>query len=226
MRILVIEDDRRLADVIQRGLVEDGYDVDLQLDGDGGQWAALSTPHDAIVLDVMLPGIDGFTVCRNLRSQGVRTPILMLTARDTVDDTVEGLESGADDYMRKPFAFRELRARIHALTRRGSDQAMTPRVVFGNLSLDSDRREVIHSGTRISLTNREFGILSYLMQHPGKVLTRIMIEDHVWGHAYPGLSNTVDVHIRRLRSKLDRPEEPSPIETVRGVGYRLRTDRM
>jgi DNA-binding response OmpR family regulator len=220
MRVLIVEDDRRLADVLRRGLEEESYTVDLSWDGDEAIELAGMTSYDAILLDVMLPGQDGLAVCRKLRSSGITAPILMLTARDTVDDTVAGLEAGADDYLTKPFAFRELRARLHTVMRRSGTLPSTV-LELGDLVLDVATREARQNGREIALTTREYQILSYLMRNHGRVLTRTMIEDHVWGYAQRGFSNTVDVHIRRLRSKLDRPGEPSIIETVRGAGYRL-----
>jgi DNA-binding response OmpR family regulator len=220
MRVLVVEDDRRLADVLQRGLEEEGYSVELCGNGADAVLAATVNSYDAIVLDIMLPGKDGLTVCRDLRLAGVKTPVLMLTARDTVDDVVAGLEAGADDYLKKPFAFRELRARLQSLLRRVADAA-SPEMVVGVLVLDTARRDVRVRGQRVSLTNREYQVLEYLVYNRGRLLTRNMIEEHVWGYDYEGLSNTVDVHITRLRRKLDRPDQPSLIETVRGAGYRL-----
>jgi two-component system OmpR family response regulator len=223
MRVLVVEDDRNLSDVLRRGLTEDGYAVDVCEDGERAVYQAATGDYDGIVLDIMLPGKDGLAVCRELRAAGTTTPILMLTARDTVDDTVTGLEAGADDYLRKPFAFRELRARLQAILRRPAGAASSE-LRAGDLVLDISRREARQGDRRIFLTNREFQILEYLMRNPGRTLTRMMIEDHVWGHNYPGLSNTVDVHVKRLRGKIDRPGDSSIVETVRGMGYRLSTE--
>jgi two-component system OmpR family response regulator len=222
VRVLVVEDDRALRAVLTRGLTEEGYAVDVSGDGDMAEMQAQNVEYDGIVLDIMLPGKNGLDVCRELRRNGIMTPILMLTARDTVDDAVAGFDAGADDYLRKPFAFRELRARLQAIIRRPSGTA-SPQIQVGDLALNVAKREVRKRGQTISLTNREHQILEYLMANPGRVLTRMMIEDHVWGHDYPGLSNTVDVHIRRLRQKLDSADVPSVIETVRGAGYRLRS---
>jgi DNA-binding response OmpR family regulator len=221
MRVLIVEDDRRLADVLRRGLEEEGHTVDLCFDGDTAASQGRAREYDAILLDIMLPGKDGYQVARELRAAGVDTPILMLTARDTVDDAVTGLEAGADDYLRKPFAFRELRARLQTIRRRTGTSTM---LRVGGLRLDMARREARVAGRAISLTNREYEVLAYLMQNPGRVLTRIMIEDHVWGNTFPGLSNTVDVHIKRLRQKLDETGDRSRIETIRGAGYRLRAE--
>jgi YD repeat-containing protein len=220
MRILVVEDDRRLADVLRRGLSEEGYAVDLCANGDDALLQAAMTAYDAIVLDLMLPGKDGMAVCRELRAAGIKTPLLMLTARDALDDVVTGLQAGADDYLTKPFAFRELSARLQSLIRRAAGAA-SPQLQVGDLVLDLGSREVRRAGQRIALTNREYQVLEYLMHNRGRVVSRTMIEEHVWGYDYDGFSNTVDVHITRLRRKLDRPGEPSLIETLRGAGYRL-----
>lgn len=220
MRLLVVEDDPGLSDVLWRGLSEEGFTVDLCGRGDEAVLLAELTQYDGIILDVMLPGKSGIQVCRELRSTGARTPVLMLTARDTVDDVVSGLEAGADDYLVKPFAFRELRARLQAILRRGDGMA-TPLVTIGAVTLDLAKHEVRRGEERIPLTNREFQVFTYLAQNRGRVLTRLMIEDSVWGSMYAGLSNTVDVQIKRLRAKLDVPGHPSIIETVRGAGYRL-----
>jgi len=220
MRVLVVEDDRRLADVLRRGLTEEGYNVDLCDSGDDAVLQASFNGYDAIVLDIMLPGKDGLAVSRELRAADIKTPILMLTARDTLDDVVLGLEAGADEYLKKPFAFRELRARLQTLMRRAAGAA-TPQLQAGDLVLDTSSRDVHRNGVRIPLTNREYQLLEYLMYNQGRVLSRSMIEEHVWGYDYEGFSNTVDVHITRLRRKLDVPGEPSTIETIRGAGYRL-----
>jgi YD repeat-containing protein len=220
MRILVVEDDSRLADVLRRGLSEEGYAVDLCANGDDALLQAAMTAYDAIVLDLMLPGKDGMAVCRELRAAGIKTPLLMLTARDALDDVVTGLQAGADDYLTKPFAFRELSARLQSLIRRAAGAA-SPQLQVGDLVLDLGSREVRRAGQRIALTNREYQVLEYLMHNRGRVVSRTMIEEHVWGYDYDGFSNTVDVHITRLRRKLDRPGEPSLIETLRGAGYRL-----
>jgi DNA-binding response OmpR family regulator len=216
----VLEDDRHLADVLRRGPAEDGYLVDVCSDGTEAAARLRGANYDAAVLDVMLPGKSGLEVCREARLAGVTTPILMLTARDTVDDIVSGLEAGADDYLRKPFAFRELRARLQSITRR-SPGVSPSRWQVGDLVLEAASREIRRGDQRIALTNREYQVLAYLAQHPGRILTRTMIFDHVWGNSYGPVSNAVDVHIKRLREKLDEPGQPSLIETIRSVGYRL-----
>jgi DNA-binding response OmpR family regulator len=221
MHLLVVEDDSQLADVVRRGLVRDGQSVDVCANGDDAVLQAELRTYDGIILDLMLPGRNGLDVCRQLRNDGVTTPILILTARDTVDDVVAGLEAGADDYLTKPFAFRELRARLQSIMRRAAGAASS-QLQAGDLVLDVATQEVKRAGRRVPLTTREYQVLEYLMYNQGKVLSRGMLEEHVWGYDYDGISNTVDVHIRRLRSKLDRPDEPSIIETVRGAGYRLR----
>jgi DNA-binding response OmpR family regulator len=221
MKVLIVEDDPQLADVVRRGLLRDGHVADVCDNGDDALLQAQFCHYDGIVLDIMLPGTNGLEVCRRLRADGLTTPILLLTARDTVDDVVEGLEAGADDYLTKPFAFRELRARLQSIMRRAGGSA-TSELQAGDLVLDLGTREVCRAGDRVDLTAREYQVLEYLMYNRGKVLPRAMIEEHVWGYDYEGISNTVDVHIRRLRIKLDRPGEPSIIETVRNAGYRLR----
>lgn len=220
MRILVVEDNRRLNTALRASLEEDGYAVDSAYDGDEGEEFALAAPYDLILLDVMLPKKDGFRLCRDLRQQGISAPILMLTARDAVDDRVAGLDSGADDYLVKPFSMNELRARLRALLRRNKPEK-TALLQVGDLSLDPANHQVQRAGTAIALTPREFAILEYLMHSPRRILTREMIEAHVWNFDFVSGSNVVDVYIRRLRRKIDAPYEFKLLETVRGVGYRL-----
>ena len=223
MRALVVEDESKLAGLIRRGLVEEGYAADVAGTGEDALWMAEATPYDAIVLDVVLPGRSGIEVCRSLRDNGVWTPILMLTARDGVDDRVSGLDSGADDYLCKPFAFAELLARLRALTRRGP--AERPAVVeVGSLRLDPATRRVWRRDAEIALSVKEFALLETFMRRPGDVLTRLDLLEHAWDFAYESRSNVVDVYIRYLRAKVDRPFGVQSIETVRGVGYRLRAD--
>jgi heavy metal response regulator len=220
MRVLVVEDERKIADFIRKGLCEDGYAVDVAYDGDEAlDWVAVAE-FDMIVLDVMLPVRDGMEVCRLLRQRGVHIPILMLTARDTVEDRVQGLDSGADDYLVKPFAFAELLARLRALSRRERSVLGTCLQV-GDLVLDSATREVSRQGMPMPLTSKEYALLEYLVRHPNQVLTRTMIAEHVWNYDFDNATNVIDVHIRNLRRKIDDPFPTKLIHTVRGAGYRI-----
>jgi len=220
MRVLVVEDERRIADFISKGLSEQGYGVDIAYDGDEAlHWAAVAE-FDVIVLDVMLPVRDGIEVCRTLREKGLPTPILMLTARDAIEDRVRGLDSGADDYLVKPFAFAELTARIRALTRR-EPAAKGTVLRAADLVLDTTTREVSRGGARIDLTTKEYALLEYLTRHPNQVLTRSMIAEHVWSYEFDNATNVIDVHIRNLRRKIDDPFPTKLIHTVRGAGYRI-----
>ena len=220
MRILVVEDNRRLSKSLKTSLEEHGYAVDVAYDGAEGEDFALAAPYDLILLDVMLPQKDGFSLCRDLRQQGINAPILMLTARDTVDDRVSGLDSGADDYLVKPFSMSELSARLRALLRRNKAEK-TAFLQVGDLSLDPANHHVERQNNLIELSPREFSILEYLMRSANRILTREMIEAHVWNFDFISGSNVVDVYIRRLRRKIDDPYEVKLLETVRGVGYRL-----
>jgi two-component system OmpR family response regulator len=221
MRVLVVEDEPKMRSLLQRGLQRAGYAVDTASNGEDALWAATETDYDAVVLDAMIPPPDGFEVTRRLRAAGRWAPILLLTARDAVADRVAGLDAGADDYLTKPFAFDELFARLRALTRR--DPAERPAaLVVGDLRLDPATREVSRAGTQVELSPKEFALLAELMRHPGVVLSRTHLLEHVWDFAFAGTSNVVDVYIRYLRDKVDRPFERDSIETVRGAGYRLR----
>jgi len=220
MRILVVEDNQRLNASLKTSLEEDGYAVDAAFDGEEGEAFALAAPYDLILLDVMLPKKDGFSLCRDLRLQRINTPILMLTARDAVDDRVSGLDSGADDYLVKPFSLSELRARLRALLRRNLPEK-TALLQVGDLSMDPAEHTVQRGENSINLTPREFAVLEYLMRSPKRILTREMIEAHVWNFDFISGSNVVDVYIRRLRRKIDDPFKIKLLETVRGVGYRL-----
>jgi two-component system OmpR family response regulator len=223
MRALVVEDELKMAALIRRGLAEEGYAADVARTGEDAIWMAQATPYDAIVLDLMLPGRNGFDVCKTLRENGVWSPILMLTARDGVEDRVAGLDSGADDYLSKPFSFAELLARLRALTRRGPKER--PAVLeVGSLRLDPARRQAWRGETSIDLSAKEFSLLETFMRRPGEVLTRLDLLDHAWDFAYENKSNVVDVYVRYLRGKIDRPFGLASLETVRGVGYRLRAD--
>ncbi|MEJ2710611.1 MAG: response regulator transcription factor [Anaerolineales bacterium] len=221
MRILLVEDNRRLSDSLLQSLVEDGYAVDPAYDGLEGEEMAQVYPYDAIILDIMLPKKNGLEVCRELRNQRVNVPILMLTARDTVEDRVSGLDSGADDYLVKPFAMEELRARLRALLRRRSDDK-SGLLKVGDLMLDPATHAVERAGQAVELTAKEFSLLEYLMRNANRVVTRSMVENHIWSYDFQASSNVVDVYVRRLRRKLDDPFDEKLIETVRGVGYRLR----
>ena len=220
MRVLVVEDEVRIADFIARGLSERGYAVDVASDGDEAlQWTDMAD-FDLIILDVMLPGRDGIEVCHALRERGARTPILMLTARDAVEDRVRGLDSGADDYLVKPFAFAELVARLRALMRR--EPAISGSVLqVGDLKFDTATLEVSRQRVNVELTANECRLLEYLMRHPNQVLTRTMIAEHVWNYEFDNATNVIDVHIRNLRQKIDDPFPIKLIHTVRGVGYRI-----
>jgi two-component system OmpR family response regulator len=221
MRVLVVEDEPKMAGLVKRGLEEEGAAVDVAGRGEDAVWMAGSTEYDVVVLDVMLPGLDGFEVCRRLRADDVWTPVLMLTARDAVEDRVAGLDGGADDYLVKPFSFDELVARLRALARRGS--AERPAVLAaGDLRLDPATRRAARGDVEIALSQKEYALLETLMRRPGVVLSRLQLLEHAWDDSYENRSNVIDVYIRYLREKIDRPFGTDTIETVRGVGYRLR----
>jgi two-component system, OmpR family, response regulator len=221
VRVLVVEDEVKMAGLLRRGLEEEGYSVDVAGNGADAVWLGSENSYDAIVLDVMLPDEDGFEVCRRLRSGGRWAPIVMLTARDAVPDRIAGLDAGADDYLTKPFSFSELFARLRALMRRGAGERPTV-LRAGDLAVDPASKRVTRDGTPIDLTAKEFALLEYFLRHPGEVLSRTRIIEHVWDFAYEGDSNVVDVYVRYLREKIDRPFGRDSIETVRGTGYRLR----
>lgn len=222
MHVLVVEDDLKMARLLRRGLEHEGYAVDVVGTGDDALWAASELAIDAVVLDVMIPDPDGFEVCRRLRRSGRWMPVLLLTARDSVADRVRGLDAGADDYLVKPFSFDELFARLRALLRR--DPRERPTVLeVGDLQLDPASKVVMRSGTEVELSAKELALLELFMRHPDEVLSRSQILDHVWDFAYEGTSNVVDVYVRYLREKVDRPFGRDSIETVRGHGYRLRS---
>jgi len=220
MRILVVEDQARMAGLIKRGLEESGYAVDLAGTGPDAVWMATENDYRVIVLDAMLPGFDGFEVARRLRAANRWMPIVMLTARDAVDDRVRGLDAGADDYMTKPFSLAELAARIRALARRGQPERPTTLAV-GQLCLDPARRTAKRGDVELALSPKEFALLELLMEHPGEVLTRTQIIEQIWDYEYDGISNVVDQYVGYLRRKIDRPFGTFDLETVRGVGYRL-----
>ena len=221
MRVLIVEDEVKLAALIRRGLRDEGMLADVAVTGEDALWMAAATAYDAIVLDVMLPGIDGFEVCRRLREDGVWSPVVMLTARDAVEDRVAGLDAGADDYLTKPFAFAEVLARLRALARRGAAERPVVLAV-GDLELDPATRRVRRGETEIALSTKEFALLEAFMRRPGRVLSRLELLEHAWDYDYENRSNVVDVYVRYLREKVDRPFGRVSIETVRGSGYRLR----
>jgi two-component system OmpR family response regulator len=223
MRVLIVEDEPRMASLIRSGLGNEGLAADIAARGEDALWLVDAHDYDAVVLDAMLPGIDGFEACRRLRGAGVRVPVLMLTARDAVEDRVAGLDSGADDYLVKPFAFAELLARLRALSRRG--ELERPAVLaLGDLRLDPATRDVTRGSVQIDLSAKEFALLETFMRRPGEVLSRLYLLEHAWDAAYDNRSNVIDVYVRRLRRKIDEPFRRDSLETVRGAGYRFRAD--
>jgi two-component system OmpR family response regulator len=222
MRVLIVEDDRTIADFLAQGLSETGYAVDVAADGERGLELAAANAYDAAIMDVMLPRLDGLTVIDRMRARGIRTPVLILSARRTVDDRVSGLQAGGDDYLTKPFAFAELLARVQALIRRSTGATEATRLSVGNLTMDLLTRRIERAGRLLDLRPREFALLEYLMRNAGRVLTKTMILSHVWGYNFNPGTNVVDVLVSRLREKVDRDFEPKLLQTVRGVGYVLR----
>jgi len=220
MRIFVVEDDKKVAAFLQKGLREEQYAVDVCRDGEDAVYEAQVHPYDVIILDIMLPGKDGFTICKELRENNVLTPILMLTAKDSLEDKVIGLSEGADDYLTKPFSFEELLARIRALLRRSQDYK-TGILKVGDLELDPLRRTVQRAGTPITLSGKEFALLEYLLRNKGIILSQSKIIDHVWDRNYDGTSNLINVYINHLREKIDKDAEVKLIKTVRGQGYKI-----
>ena len=224
MRVLVVEDERKLGELLRRGLGEEGYAADLADRGEEALWMAQAVSYDAIVLDVMLPGADGFEICRRMRGNGVWSPVLMLTARDAVDDRVSGLDAGADDYLAKPFAFEELLARLRALTRRAPAER-PPVLEVGDLRLDPAAHKAWRGDHELVLSAKEFSLLELFMRQPGVTLSRTQLLDGAWDMAFESRSNVIDVYVRYLREKIDRPFGRESIETIRGVGYRLRAEQ-
>jgi len=218
MRLLVVEDEKKVASFIKKGLEEEGYAVDLASDGKTGLIMGLDGVHDLIVLDVNLPGMDGLRVLQELRQKKVTTPVLLLTVRAAIEDKVVGLDTGADDYLTKPFAFQELLARVRALLRRRVE-GEPPLLQVGDLTLDPARRLVSRGGEKIELTTKEFALLDYFMRNPGRVLTRTMIAEHVWDYDFDSMTNVIDVYVHYLRTKIDAGQRAKLIHTVRGVGY-------
>jgi two-component system OmpR family response regulator len=223
MRVLVVEDEPKMAALVARGLREEGHAADVAARGEDALWMANAAPYDAIVLDVMLPGLDGFATCRRLRDQGTWAPVLMLTARDAVTDRVSGLDAGADDYLLKPFSFAELLARLRALVRRAPGERPTL-LEAGDLRLDPAARRVWRGKTELELSAKEFALLELLLRRRGQTLSRAQLLEGAWDFGFESRSNLVDVYMRYLRAKIDRPFGRQSIETVRGVGYRLRED--
>jgi len=221
VRVLVVDDERGVANYVARALIEESFAVDVAGDGMSALEMASEHQYDVIVLDILLPGLDGIAVCRQLRERRDTTPVLILSARDMVEDRVRGLDAGADDYLVKPFAIEELTARLRALLRR-PPQGTQRFLVVGDLQLDSETRSAVRGGRRIPLTRREYALLQYLMRRPGVVHTRTMIAEHIWEFPFDHASNVVDVYVKHLRDKIDRPNQESLIQAVRGVGYALR----
>lgn len=221
MRILVIEDERKVANFIKHGLEEERYIVDLAYDGISGFEMAMNNHFDAILLDVMLPGKDGFAVLKELRDSGVSTPIMMLTARGTTEDRVTGLDLGADDYLSKPFSFEELAARLRSILRRSSPEKTT-KLRCGDLVLDTVSHLAYRNGKEIELTTKEYALLEYLMRNKNRILSRSTITQHVWKHNFDPESNIIDVYVKRLRSKVEKDDQKPLIQSIRGVGYRMR----
>jgi len=219
MRLLIIEDEKDLAENLKKGLTEEGFAVDISTNGEDGLFAAETEPYDLIILDIVLPKIDGITIAKKLRKSAIKTPILMLTAKTTIDEKVAGLESGADDYLTKPFAFAELKARIYALLRRGNTTEL-PVLEIDDLKLDPQKHTVTRAGQIIELTPKEFAVLEYLMRNKGKIVTRTMLLEHVWEYNFESMSNLVDVLIGTLRKKIDKRGKKL-IHTVYGVGFKL-----
>ena len=222
MRLLLVEDEKRLSDAVKKGFLEHGFAVDQAYDGEEGQYLAQTEGYDVIILDIMLPKVDGLTICHNLRSKNIKTPILMLTAKTTVDDKVAGLDTGADDYLTKPFSFAELRSRVHALIRRSNKEA-SPVIKISDLELNPAKRTVCRAGRNISLTPKEFSNLEFLMHHKKKGITRTMLTEHVWDYSFESMSNVIDVFMATLRRKIDKNAKVKLIHTIHGVGYKLGT---
>ncbi len=223
MRILVVEDEKKVASFIKRGLEEENYEVDIAYDGEEGLFMGETNPYDLIIMDVMLPKMDGLTVIRELRRRKVNNPVLCLTAKDTVQDIVSGLDSGSDDYLTKPFAFAELLARVKALLRRGKKDRGAE-LLFGDLRLDPVAHKVWRSNKEIELTAKEYALLEYFMRNPNQILTRTMIAEHVWDYTFDSFTNIIDVYVNYLRKKVDRDYDKKLIHTVRGVGYVLKEE--
>lgn len=220
MRILVVEDEKKVASFIKKGLEEESYAVDFSHDGEEGCYLAETNPYDLVILDIMLPSKSGLSILRELRDKGINTPILLLTARGSVEDRVTGLNAGADDYLAKPFVFAELLARVRSLLRRGGERS--PVLKFADLTMDPVTRRVTRGGVDIELTSKEYALLEYFMRRPNQVLTRTMISEHVWESDFDTFTNVIDVYVNYLRNKIDKGNEKKLIHTIRGVGYILK----
>lgn len=225
MRILIVEDDKKIASFVVNGFKQNGFAVDHAKDGEEGLALARTTPYDAAVMDVMLPKLDGLGVVRELRRAGVKTPVIILSAKSSVDDRIKGLQAGGDDYLTKPFAFSELLARVQALIRRASQSSEPTRLTVADLSLDLLTRDVARGGRKIELQTREFALLEYMMRNAGRVITKTMILEHIWDYSFDPQTNIVDVLVHRLRSKIDKDFPVKLIHTYRGVGYALKVEK-
>ena len=223
MRILIVEDDKKIASFISKGLKQEGYAVDHATNGEDGLHLILHEPYDAVIVDIMLPKLDGLSLIDEMRQSKVSTPVLILSAKRSVDDRVRGLQRGSDDYLTKPFAFSELLARLQALTRRSSGVVDFTRLTAGDLTMDLAKREVMRDGRTIELQPREFDLLKYLMENAGRVVSSTLILEHIWGYGFDPQTNVIDVLVCRLRNKVDKDFEKKLIQTVRGVGYVLKT---
>lgn len=224
MRILIIEDDLKIASFVLKGLKAAGFAADHTIDGKNGLHMLLTEPYDVAIVDLMLPGMDGLSVINEMRRETIDTPVLILSAKRTVDDRVKGLQTGGDDYLTKPFAFSELLARVQALIRRASGNTEPTRLVVGDLSLDLISRRVVRAGEKVELQPREFALLEYLMRHQGRVVSKTMIMEHVWDYHFDPMTNVVEARISRLRNKIDKDFDTKLIHTVRGVGYVCKAD--
>jgi heavy metal response regulator len=221
MKILLVEDDKGIARFVKKGLLENDFSVDLATDGEEGLRLALRESYDLIILDIMLPGIDGLEILKRLRGMMIQTPVIFLTARDSENDIVQGFHVGADDYLTKPFSFNELLARVQARLRRGKSAGLPPRLQVADLILESDGHRVFRGKEKIDLTPKEYALLEFFMRHPGEIITRTMITERVWDYHFDTATNIVEVHVSHLRNKIDRNFEPKLLRTVKGVGYVL-----
>lgn len=224
MKLLIVEDEKRLCQTVAKHLKADGYTIDTCYDGSDALDYIDGTEYDAIILDIMLPGIDGITILKKIRAKKLKTPVLLLTAKNTVEDKVTGLDSGADDYLTKPFSLEELSARVRVMIRRSGVERVDNLITVGPLTLDTDKKVAIREGSEIVLTAKEYSILEYLMHNKGIVLSREKIQHHIWNYDYEGSSNIIDVYIRILRNKVDAKFEPKLIQTVRGLGYVMKSE--